>query len=145
MRRFFFALTMLIALQSQAQTTEDSIRAAVNTMFDAMRQADTARLRSVFSSSIIFQTVAVNRENVVSIRSEDPAAFIHYLGQQQPGLLDERIEFKSILVDGPLASVWTPYSFYAGGKFSHSGVNSFQLVRFPGGWKIQYIIDTRRR
>ena len=39
----------------------------------------------------------------------------------------------------------TPYKFYVGEKFSHCGVNSFQLVKIRGEWKIQYIIDTRRR
>jgi len=50
-----------------------------------------------------------------------------------------------VKIDGPLAIVWTPYKFYFNGKFSHCGVNSFQLVRFNGVWKIQYLIDTRRR
>jgi hypothetical protein len=44
-----------------------------------------------------------------------------------------------------MAAVWTPYNFYYNGQFSHCGVNSFQVIRFKDGWKIQYIIDTRRR
>jgi len=58
---------------------------------------------------------------------------------------DERIVFETIRIDGPLASVWTPYNFYYEGKFSHCGVNSFQLVKINGEWKIQYLIDTRRK
>jgi hypothetical protein len=58
---------------------------------------------------------------------------------------DERITFETIKIDGPLAVAWTPYKFYYEGKFSHCGVNSFQLVRLNGAWKIQYLIDTRRR
>ena len=50
-----------------------------------------------------------------------------------------------VKIDGALASVWTPYKFYFNGKFSHCGVNSFQLVRMNNTWKVQYIIDTRRR
>ena len=59
--------------------------------------------------------------------------------------LEERITFSSIHIDGNLASVWTPYQFYFQGKFSHCGVNSFQMVKENGEWKIQYIIDTRRK
>jgi hypothetical protein len=101
-------------------------------------------LKSVFSPTIVFQSVAV-KDGRTWTKNEDADAFASYVGKQQPGVLDEQIRFESIRMDGPLASVWTPYSFYAGGKYSHCGVNSFQLVRFPDGWKIQYIIDTRRK
>jgi len=53
--------------------------------------------------------------------------------------------FAKILIDSQLASVWTDYKFYIGDKFSHCGVNSFQLVKLNDGWKIVYIIDTRRK
>jgi hypothetical protein len=38
-----------------------------------------------------------------------------------------------------------PYQFYIGDKFSHCGVNSFQLVKLQGQWKIQYLIDTQEK
>jgi hypothetical protein len=41
--------------------------------------------------------------------------------------------------------VWTPYRFIFNGKFSHCGVNSFTLVKLNGEWKINYVIDTRRK
>jgi hypothetical protein len=59
--------------------------------------------------------------------------------------LDERILAYEIRIDGPMATAWTPYEFYVNGDFSHCGVNSFQLVKFVEGWKIVYIIDTRRK
>src|SRR5690606_31137795 len=48
-------------------------------------------------------------------------------------------------VDGNMANVWTPYEFYVNGKKSHGGVNSFQVIREDGLWKIIHIADTRRR
>ncbi|HUH33176.1 MAG TPA: hypothetical protein VLZ28_04430, partial [Daejeonella sp.] len=56
-----------------------------------------------------------------------------------------RITFDQVLIDDNLASVWTSYQFYIGDKFSHCGVNSFQLVKGKEGWKIVYLIDTRRK
>jgi len=50
-----------------------------------------------------------------------------------------------IKIDGPLAFVWAPYNFFYKGKFSHCGVDCFAMVRMNGSWKIQYIIDTRRK
>lgn len=71
--------------------------------------------------------------------------FASMLDKVKPDMLDERIRFEKIYIDGPLAMAWTPYQFYYMGKFSHCGVNSFQLVRINNKWKIQYIIDTRRK
>ena len=79
------------------------------------------------------------------IRNESIDAFVQAIGKSPKGALDERIQFETIKIDGPLAIVWTPYKFYYEGKFSHCGVNSFQLVRINGEWRIQYLIDTRRK
>ena len=67
------------------------------------------------------------------------------ISKAEKGSLDERISFSNVLIDGNLASVWTLYEFYYKGQFSHCGVNSFQLVKSNNEWKIQYIIDTRRK
>jgi hypothetical protein len=81
----------------------------------------------------------------VRVRAESVNDFAAFVAKSKKGIADERIEFGTILVDDNLASVWTPYQFYYDGKFSHCGVNSFQLVRGGEGWKIQYLIDTRRK
>ena len=77
--------------------------------------------------------------------NEDIKAFIDFVGHQKAGDADEQIKIESVNSDGPLATVWTTYQFFYKGKFSHCGINSFQLVRLDAGWKIQYIIDTRKR
>ena len=50
----------------------------------------------------------------------------------------------TVQVDGTLASVWAEYTFYAGERLSHCGVDAFHLVRTPAGWKIVSLVDTRR-
>ena len=145
MKYFLIVLTIVFSsLSSYGQSTEDSIRTTITSMFDAMRSGDSVLLKQQFSPTIVFQSVGI-KDGKAFAKNENPGGFISFVGKQKPGLLDERIKFGTILVDGPMASVWTPYSFYYGGEFSHCGVNSFQLVRFPDGWKIQYIIDTRRK
>ncbi len=144
MRYFVILLTMLGAATANAQTAEDSVKAVINKMFTAMKNSDGVMLKSTFSDSIVFQTIAGSKEGTV-VKMESPAGFIEQISKSAPGSLDERISFETVKIDGPLAIAWTPYSFYYNGKFSHCGVNSFQLVRFNGIWKIQYIIDTRRK
>jgi len=128
-----------------AQTTEDSVKSAVNFLFKGMITADPQLLRSCFADSAILQTIVTNNEGQTMVRNEAVQGFVDFVSSQKKGAADERIEFEMIKIDGPLASVWTPYKFYFEGKFRHCGVNSFQLVRINGHWKIQYLIDTRRR
>ena len=146
MKYFVILLTVALAgFAAHAQTTEDSVKAVINKMFTAMKNADGASLKSCFADSVIFQTIGKDQQGNPVVQNEDAASFAEIVSKEKPGNLDEQIVFDVIKTDGPLAIAWTPYNFYYAGKFSHCGVDSFQLVKINGEWKIQYIIDTRRR
>lgn len=146
MKYFFIVLTVaLCGFSAQSQTAEDSVKTVINNMFSAMKNADAPLLKSCFADSMVLQTISRNKEGKLIVRNEAAAGFIDFVSKEAPGNADERITFDVVKVDGPLAIAWTPYKFYYKGQFSHCGVNSFQLVRFNGEWKIQYLIDTRRR
>ena len=146
MKYFLIVLTVLVCgISARAQTAEDSVKAVINRMFTGMKNADPEMLKSTFADSLVFQTIGRNKEGKMIVRNEAPAGFIDVVSKETAGNLDERITFDVVKVDGPLAIAWTPYNFYYKGVFSHCGVNSFQLVRFNGEWKIQYLIDTRRK
>ncbi|MEO6540653.1 MAG: nuclear transport factor 2 family protein [Ferruginibacter sp.] len=140
----FFAAIFFAGIVS-AQNAEDSVKATVNNLFTAMKSGDAALLKSVFADSAILQTIAKEKSGNTVIKNENIAEFIEFVAKQPKGAADEQISFGTIKIDGDLASVWTPYKFYYNGKFSHCGVNSFQLVRLNKEWKIQFLIDTRRR
>jgi hypothetical protein len=147
MKRFATLLTVALAIActAQAQTTEDSVKATINRLFEGMKNADTVLLKSAFEEAPILQTIATNKKGNIYIKSDKFGDFVKFISQQKAGEADERIEFETIRIDGPLAMVWAPYQFFYKGKFRHCGVNSFQLVRLEGAWKIQYLIDTRRK
>lgn len=134
-----------IAANASAQTAADSVKQVVNQLFTAMKTSDAQLLQQCFADSAVLQTIAVNKEGKTIVRNESVAAFAASISKVPAGALDERIEFDMVKTDASLAIAWTPYQFYLNGNFSHCGVNSFQLVRFNGQWKIQYLIDTRRR
>ena len=127
-----------------AQTSEDSVKTVVHNLFDAMRNSDSNVLVNCFSDSAIMQTIAKDKSGATIIKTEKTIDFAVAVKFASKGSLDERINFDIVKIDGPLAIVWAPYKFYFDGKFHHCGVNSFQLVRTRSGWRIQYIIDTRR-
>ena len=146
MKKVWLLLLGVISLSAlQAQTAEDSVKATVNQLFEGMKTANAGLVKGAFADSAVLQTIARSKEGKTIIRNEQVSGFADFVGKQKPGAADERIQYETIKIDGPLAIVWTPYKFYFNGQFSHCGVNSFQLVRLNGQWKIQYLIDTRRK
>ena len=142
MKQFFlFLLAIVFISDVNAQTSEDSVKSFINQLFAAMKSSDAKRLRDCFADSAILQTITANG----NIRNEQVSAFASQIATLPQDAADERISFEVVKVDDKLAIAWTPYQFYYAGKFSHCGVNSFQLVRLNGAWKIQYLIDTRRK
>ena len=129
---------------SHAQSAEDSVKAVVNNLFRAMKNSDGVLLKSVFSDSAILQTIET-KTGKTTVKNEAVAGFIESISKLPVGAADEQVIFDMVKIDAALASVWTPYKFFFNGKFSHCGVNSFQLLRLNNEWKIQYLIDTRRR
>ena len=147
MKRFLISLTAILFcfMNSFAQSAEDSVKATINQLFAGMKNADPALIQNSFADSAVLQTIVKNKEGIVQVKNESVKDFAASIATLPKDAADERITFDVIKIDGPLAIVWTPYHFYYNGKFSHCGVNSFQLVRFNNGWKIQYLIDTRRK
>lgn len=139
-------LFLSLSLDAQENSQPDSVAVAqvIQNMFTAMKTSDTNLLKTCFSPTSILQTIA-NKNGVIEIKNQSLQDFINSIGKQPSGALDERIVMDKLLIDDHLASVWTPYQFYYKSTYSHQGANSFQLVKGNDGWKIQYLIDTRRK
>lgn len=124
---------------------EDEVRAVIESLFEGMKSKDETLVRNAFHSEATMQTV-VTGEDGTTLGSNSVGDFINRIATTPANtILDERIQSYDIRIDGDLASVWTPYKFYLNDGFSHCGVNSFQLIKTSEGWKITYIIDTRRK
>ena len=136
-------LMLVCGVKAQTVTVEDTVKAAVNKLFIAMATADSAGVIGSFTDGGLLQSVS-EKDGKTNIETEKITGFAHIIASMQKGDADEQIKFNTIKIDGPLAFVWAPYNFFYKGKFSHCGVDCFQIVRINGEWKIQYIIDTRR-
>ena len=129
---------------AHAQNTEDAIKQTINQLFTAMKNADSSSLTACFADSAVLQTI-VDNEGKITVRNEQITDFASSIAKLQKGDADEQVTFDMVKADNDLAIVWAPYKFYWKGKFSHCGTDSFQLIRIDGIWKIQYLIDTRRK
>lgn len=145
MKQIFIFFILLTPLCTKAQTAEDSVKQVIDRLFTAMKNSDDSLLFTCFADSAILQTISKDKKGNIIVKQENLKDFGISISMAPKGSLDERIRYDVVKTDGPLAIAWTPYSFYYQEKFSHCGVNSFQLIKTANGWKIQYLIDTRRR
>jgi hypothetical protein len=149
LRLLLFVCAMLylpeIGYAQNANTTDSlAVRTLINTLFTGMQNADSAMVRDCFHAEARLCTTG-EQANKPFMRVESIPNFVATIGKTPKGVLDERLTSMTIHVDQHLATAWTPYQFYAGGKFSHCGVNAFQCVRTDKGWKILQVTDTRRK
>ena len=136
--------TSLPAWAQAGEPGPPAVLAAVHRLFDAMRTGDSAAVRAAFHPSAYLAT-ALEGPNGPVLRVDTLEAFVRAVGTPHGEAWDERLYGEEVRIDGPLATVWTEYSFFVGGKFSHCGVDAFQLARTGDGWKIIALTDTRRQ
>lgn len=123
---------------------EREVIGVVERLFDAMRARDTAAARVLFEPGARLQSVAT-RQGVLTVSEDSLGMFLRAIGTPHPQMFDERIANERVLIDGPFAVAWVDYTFYLGDQKSHCGVDAFQMVRRPDGWRIFGLTDTRRR
>lgn len=140
-----FLITTPIFAQtlSESMGESDEVREVIFTLFEGMEAADGDVLRSVLDENATLHTVR-STETGTELDETDINSFIESVEGSEPGTLIEEILYISVNVDGDLATAWMDYHFYRGVEFSHCGVNSMNLIRNAGEWKIFSIVDTRR-
>lgn len=121
-----------------------AVLAVVRGLFDAMRAGDSARVRASFAPNALLGR-ARERGGQAVFERDTLDKFVRAVGAPHPAVWDERLRNTTVRVDGPLAAVWTEYAFYAGPRFSHCGVDAFQLARTGAGWQIVALVDTRQQ
>jgi len=123
---------------------EADIKKSIRTFFDGLHNRDTVMMKSVAYKHLILESIT-EFKGQGKFDFEMAENYYNQVSKISPEIkIEERILSYKIQVDGILAHVWTPYEFYANGKLSHTGVNSFQLFKDEGIWKIIYLVDTRR-
>jgi uncharacterized protein (TIGR02246 family) len=119
-----------------------AVDAVVRRLSDAIRTADSTAVRDVFyPGARILSVGTVNGQPVVQAGGINE--FVTSVGAPRQAQWDERLGGVEVRVEGMLASVWARYTFYAGERIAHCGVNAYQLFRGEAGWQIVQLTDTR--
>jgi len=141
-------LSITITSYAQKNQEEKAVKTTIENFFKGFHKGDTLLLKKTIHKDIIAQTTFTTKkgDKVLRTTKEVYKTLLNFAKNVKPtDDYNEKIGAYTIHVDGNLASVWTPYEFYNKGKFSHCGVNSFQLFNNNGNWEIMYLVDTRRR
>lgn len=143
MRLLLPALALLLpAIPVAAQQPDDAlVRATVTAVFDGMRAADSAAIRARFAPGARFASVAAAGDSVGYDTIDGWLRGVASSG----GKWDEQVYDVEVHVDGGIAHVWAPYTFYLAGAVRHCGVNAVSLLRVGGAWRVTQWSDTRRR
>ena len=146
-----FPLLLLLAVATpgthaqKAPSDTEAVKQTVTAFFDGMRRGDSTAVRRTLAPAAVFHALGGKPGQPLKLEIESINGFLKAVGTPHPEIWDERVKFERVLIDANLASVWAPYEFYLGSKFSHCGYDSFQLVKLADGWKIAHVIDTRRK
>jgi len=97
------------------------VKNAVNQLFTAMKNSDSAQLMASFADGAILQTIATDKDGKELVRNDELKDF----GQNDRQIAKRRSRrtdpVRCYPDRCPLAIVWAPYSFYYNGKLNHCG------------------------
>jgi hypothetical protein len=140
----FVACVLPRPARAQTVRTDSSdVIATVQKFFDAMEKRDTAALRSVLLPGTRFVVLLADTVPGTA-RTQVDSVFIRSIGGAKQALL-ERMWTPVVHVQGPIATLWTPYDFHVDGTRSHCGVDAFTLAQTATGWQITSIAYTVQR
>jgi hypothetical protein len=119
---------------TQPATERDAVLKAVQIFFDTMTAKDVGGAREILVPQGRFHAMDMRKAKL------DPRSFSNeeYFAQLQAmkEVPRERIWNPEVRVHGRIATVWAPYDFWRDGKFSHCGIDAFDLIKTDAGWKI---------
>lgn len=133
---------LCLATPLRAQTADEAaVQQVVVDLFDHMRAGNSEAMAALFHPDARLVTTG-SRDGRPMVRMVPIPDWLRGVaGADQ--VLDERVYDPEVRVSQGLAMVWTEYSLFVGGRFSHCGVDLFDLVRTEDGWRILQVVDTR--
>jgi hypothetical protein len=143
----FFSFLFLCVERVPAQRPDDAaVMEPIARMFEGMQLGDSVMVRSAFTVGATLSRVIRDKAGQVVLRREATIEnFLKAVGTPHSEPWHESIWDVRMERDGDFAHVWASYAFYLGKKFSHCGVDSFQLIHQNGMWKIFHLTDTSRK
>jgi hypothetical protein len=141
--------TLMVSFSLLAQTSAEktAVMKPIDQLFMGMKLGDSSLVHAAFANTVSMATIGTNKEGAPFIKYESTLdGFLKAVGTPHREAWHEVIWDTHIQIDGNMAHAWAPYAMYIGKKFSHCGVDAFQLFKDgDGAWKIFHLSDTRQK
>ncbi|MEO0972698.1 MAG: nuclear transport factor 2 family protein, partial [Pseudomonadota bacterium] len=160
MRRFAIITLLLSAgcvacattfLESPKLTSDAAaraeVRAFVDRVFEAIASNDPAQWRPLLSEqarTLSFRESA-DTEGELLMRERAYRDVLSAMTPSAARYFERWTGEPTVLVHGPLAVVWGEYDFWIDEAFSHCGIDTVNLARIGGEWKIAHFMWTVER
>lgn len=131
---FSFSLLFCTGLWAQ-DSDREAILATVQKFFDAIESHDRSLLESILVPDSLNISSRELSDGGAQLSTRTYEEVVSALTRPGRAAL-ERSWDETVLVQGHIAVVWTPYDFHIDGEFSHCGIDSFQLIKQEDSWLI---------
>ena len=136
----------LYAPNAHAQSSDlEAVLAVTQKIFDAVHsqnQDDWRAIQLPEGTTLSLRSgkeIQNNASNLNLARNKD---FVARLVKNESDYLERWTAEPTVMIRGPIAVVWGEYEFWIDGNFSHCGVDSVDLVKLDGEWKMANIMWT---
>jgi hypothetical protein len=127
---------------AQSAAERDAVLTTVQAFFDTMTAKDVEGARKILVPQGRFHAMRMRDGDIRSFSNEEYFAQL----QSEKRTFRERMWNPEVRVHGLIATVWTPYDFWIDGKFSHCGIDAFDLIKTKDGWQMaggSYTIENK--
>ena len=144
MKTLLLSFIIALSIDSFAQEKQDQdkkeILQKVQQFFDALETQDTVLYKSIILKD--GQTWAISEKDGTvkySMRqfSDRLKTFVN-----PAQIIQEKLLSSKVMIHKQIAMAWVPYTLDISGKFSHTGVDVFTLLKTSEGWKISTLAFT---
>ncbi len=135
------ALPLSSAFAAHHESKEGDIIAVIDAFFNMMATRNTENWEDLALPDGMIFAARDTADGSATLTRISLQAFVENLTPGGPALL-ERMWEPEAKIHGAIATVWAPYDLHVDGQFSHCGIDSFQMIRDNGQWKIANVIYT---
>jgi len=131
-----------LLVSGSAYSDDQEIQAVLALMeqaFDAVGSGNPDDMRAIQladGTSLSFRPLAGGAPGELEMRMSTNEALVAGPIDNSRKYMERWTGEPTVMIRGPIAVVWGEYEFHIDGKFSHCGIDSADLVKVDGVWKI---------
>ena len=126
---------LLLTAAHRPAADERAVLASVHALFDALAERNVPAMLAHVVPGGTGTDIVRGKDGTVRFKAQPYVDFLRATPAQGPRL-EEMLRHPEVRIDYDMATVWGEYTFREDGRISNCGMDSIQLIRVGGEWKI---------